>query len=368
MRVLQVYKDYFPVLGGIENHLKLLAEGLQARGVDVSVLVTNTGLRTRQETVNGLPVVKCGRLLTIASAPLSLDFFRHFRRLKPDITHLHFPYPPGELAHLLFGDRSRLVITYHSDVIRQRYLLRVYAPLLRLLLKRADKIIVTSPVYAQSSVFLRPVLDKCLVIPLAIEVERFLNDKDNQPEIRSRFQPPFTLFVGHLRYYKGLDFLLNAMVTVPGQLLIAGSGSAEADYRRLADQLGISGRVHFLGEVPDAELPALYRSADVFVLPSIQRSEAFGLVQLEAMASAVPVVSTELGTGTSFVNRHGETGLVVPPRDPIALAAAIRHLLECPETRKRMGNAGRKRVCSLFSKETMLDRVMDLYGQLMAKK
>lgn len=365
MKVLHVYKDYFPVLGGIENHLKLLAEGLQSRGIDVTVLVTNTGLRTQQTTVDGIKVIKAGRLVTLASAPLSPDFFRHFRRQRPDITHLHFPYPPGEIAHLLLGSRSKLVVTYHSDVVRQQRILRFYAPLLRRLLHRADRIIATSQAYLESSAYLKAVPDKCMVIPLAIDVERFRPSEDGEPEIRRRFRPPLVLFVGHLRYYKGLDYLLKAMLDVPAQLLVAGTGAAEADYRQMAEQLRISDRVHFLGEVPDASLPDLYRSADVFVLPSVRRSEAFGIVQLEAMACGVPVVSTELGTGTSFVNRHGETGLVVPPGDSTALSAAIKRLLDDSSLRRQMGERGKIRVCSLFSKEVMVDKVIDVYTQVL---
>jgi len=365
MRIVQLYKDYFPVLGGIENHLKLLAEGLANRGIEVTVLVTNRSLKSEEHFCERLRVIKASRLVTVASTPLSFDFFRRFRRLDADITHLHFPYPPGEIARLLRGGPGRLVITYHSDVVRQRHILRFYAPLLKRVLQQADRIVVTSQAYANSSRHLQPFREKCEVIPLGIDVAHFEKDCGQGVELRRRFQPPLTLFVGHLRYYKGLDCLLQAMNGFAGQLLVVGTGPAQEEYRRMAAELAVSSRVHFLGEVSDQELPAYYRAADVFVLPSTHRSEAFGIVQLEAMAAGVPVVSTELGTGTSVVNRYGETGFVVPPRDPVALAGAIQSLLDNPERRRCMGEAGRKRVRAEFSKEVMLDRTVELYRRVL---
>lgn len=364
MHVLHIYKDYPPVVGGIENHLRLLAEGQAQRGLDVTVLVTSPGRSTTVRVQNGVRVIRAARWATISSAPLSVDLFRWVRRLSADITHLQFPYPIGELAHLAMGRSRATVITYQSDIIRQRWLGRVYRPFLWRMLRRVDRIIATSPQYITSSRFLREVADKCTVVPLAIDPAPFIAmDRQQVAEIRARFGNPLLLFVGRLRYYKGLEYLLQAMRDIDATLLVIGSGPMQARWQRLARECAPVGRVHFLGDVPDSALPAYYAAADVFVLPSSHRSEAYGLVQLEAMAAGTPVVSTEIGTGTSFVNRDGETGLVVPPRDPSALVGAVNQLLADPDRRQAMGERGRQRVLTELSLDLMVDRVIEVYRE-----
>ena len=362
MHVLHIYKDYPPVIGGIENHLRLLAEAQARRGLDVTVLVTSPHRSTTVRIENGVRVIRAGRWATISSAPLSTELFRWVHRLSVDITHLQFPYPIGELAHLTLGHSRATVITYQSDIIRQRWLGRLYRPFLWQLLHRADRIIATSPQYIESSPYLQQVADKCVVVPLAIDPAPFLKvDPQQVAEIRTRFGGPLLLFVGRLRYYKGLEYLLQAMHTIDATLLVIGSGPMQARWQRLARNCAPAGCIHFLGDVPDDALPAYYAAADVFVLPASHRSEAYGLVQLEAMAAGTPVVSTAIGTGTSFVNRHGETGFVVPPRDPAALAEAVNRLLGDARLRRVMGEQGRQRVLTEFSVDRMVDRVIEVY-------
>ncbi len=360
MKILHIYKDYFPVVGGIENHLKLIAEAQAARGHDVSVLVTSRDRRTHIETINGVRVVFAARLATILSAPISLALFACARRERPDVVHLQAPYPFGEIANYFFGRARRTVITYQSDIIRQRITGALYRPLMRRVLARAHRIIATSPNYIRSSPVLQRFADKCVVVPLGINPTPFETAcSDSSP---AACAAPRLLFVGRLRYYKGLGYLLEALRQVPrAQLVVVGTGPMERAWRARAKELGVEARVAFVGDVADAELPAFYAACDVFVLPSVERSEAFGVVQLEAMAAGKPVICTELGTGTSFVNVDGETGLVVPPRDAPALAAAITRLLDDADLRARMGAAGRARVRQAFTIEKMVERVMAVY-------
>jgi rhamnosyl/mannosyltransferase len=363
VHILQIYKDYHPVLGGIENHVRDLGEGLAERGHRVTVLVTNLTNRTVVEQPRaGLTVIKAARTLHLASTPLSLAMGRLAGQARPDVVHLHFPYPPGDLAYLRVPGRPPLVVTYHSDIVRQRSLLRAYRPLLELTLRRAARILPTSPQYLASSPFLRRHAARCSVVPLGIDTTRFAEADPRQvAAIRARYDAPLLLFVGRLRYYKGLHVLLDALPSVRAELLIGGSGPERERLAAQASQLGIAGRVHFLGDVPDAELPALLRAADLFVLPAHLRAEALGLAQIEALASGLPCVSTELGTGTSYANLHGVTGLVVPPGDPAALAKAINELLADDERRLRLGAAGRRRAEALFSRAGMLDAVEAVY-------
>jgi glycosyltransferase involved in cell wall biosynthesis len=367
MKILHIYKDYYPVLGGIENHLRTLAEGQAARGHEVTVLVANPGSRTITQNVNGVCVVKAGRLATIASTPISLVMFFQVARRRADITHLHFPYPFGDVAQAVFGRARRTVITYHSDIVRQKTLLRFYSPLLRNALERAQRIIATSPRYAQTSPFLAPHLSKVSVIPYGIDITRFSSaDPAQVAQIRAQYGSPLILFVGQLRYYKGVENLIRAMVQLPGRALLIGSETTthRTELDSLARELGVAERVIFLGE-HDADLPAYYHASDVFVLPSIERSEAFGIVQIEAMAAGRPLISTELGTGTSWVNVHRETGLVVPPRDPAVLAEAINTLLANEDQRLTMGEAARARAQAEFTVERMIDRVCAEYDRLL---
>lgn len=363
MRILHVYKNYYPVLGGIENHIKLVCEELaKDPRFDVTVLVTNSKPFTEKETVNGVQVIRAGRLFELASTPVSPTMVGWIRKLKPDLIHLHFPYPPGEAASLLAGKGTRIVLTYHGDVVRQKRLLRLYAPLLRKTFARTEIVIASNPNYLVTSNMLRRYQDKIKTIPYGIDYERFLNHNPGVvSQIRRRFGDRLVLFVGRFRYYKGLDILLEAAPQILAKLLLIGDGPARADLIKMVAQNGLSEKVFFLGEVPDWELRHYYHASDVFVLPSTKPSEAFGITLLEAMAAKKPVVSTELGTGTSFVNLHQKTGLVVPPANPQALATAVNHLMANPKLRESMGQAGHDRVCQEFSSEKMLERLKEIY-------
>ena len=363
LRVLHVYKDYPPVVGGIENHLRLLAERQSARGLDVTVLVTAHGARAGEQVENGVRVIRARRLGEVLSTPLSLELAGWLRRLAPDVTHLQFPYPPGELAHLAWGRARATVVTYQSDIVRQRLTGLAYRPVLRRLLRRADRIIATSPGYLASSPILAGLRERCSVVPLAIDTAAFQPATEGARALRERFPGPLVLFVGRLRYYKGLDHLVDAMAELPATLLVAGDGALRPELERRAARSPAAGRIVFLGHVPQDELAAHYSAADVVVLPSSQRSEAFGLVLLEAMACGRPVVSTELSTGTSWVNRHGDTGLVVPPRDARALAAALRLLLADGSLRARMGARARMRATREFDADSMVTRVLGVYDE-----
>jgi rhamnosyl/mannosyltransferase len=365
MKILHIYKDYFPVVGGIENHLRTLAEAQAARGHSVTVLVHSRDRHTHVEMMNGVRVIFAARWLTISSTPVGMALPRLVAHETADIVHLHFPYPWGELANYAAGRAAHSVMTYHSDIVRQKYTRAVYTPLMWRILKRMDRIIATSPNYVASSPVLRRYAEKCAVVPLGIDPAPFEHaDPIAARQIRARFEAggPLLLFVGHLRYYKGVGYLIQALPKLrEARLLVVGAGPMEQAWREEARGRNVANRVIFAGALSDAELPAYYAACDIFVLPASERSEAFGLVQLEAMAAGKPVVSTEIGTGTSFVNVNGETGLVVPARDANALATAIDRLMQDAGLRDRMGAAGKARVKQEFTINRMVDRVMEVY-------
>ena len=365
MKILHIYKDYPPILGGIENHVRLLAEGQAGRGHAVTVLVTNpAGARSTLAEEGGVTVVRAGRLATVASTPLSLALPWRLLRERPDVVHLHYPYPVGETAQWLLRRGRATVLTYHADIVRQANILRFYRPILQRVLRHADAIIIGSPPM-RAGAFLGPHADKLRLIPYGIPLARF-----RPPPVAhtaadvTAARTKRLLFVGRLRHYKGLDYLIRGLTRIDAHLLIAGIGPMEAEWRALAGQAGVAAKITWLGEVSDEALPALYRSADLFVLPASNASEAFGLVQVEAMAAGLPVVSTELGTGTSYVNQHGVTGLVVPPRDSDALAEAINALLSDDARRAALAAAALERVAREFDVDVMVGRVLALYGDL----
>lgn len=393
MNILHIYKDYFPVLGGIENHVKLLAEAQAGRKHTVTVLVTNpTGSQTTVLQENNVIVIRAGRFATVASTPLSLALPWQLLRQQPDVVHLHYPYPVGEVSQWLLRRGRATVLTYHADIVRQTGILRFYKPVLQQVLRQVDTIIIGSPPMRQGA-FLAEHQAKLRLIPYGIPLARFQAAPAEADLARLRAQvdaaflrahsapssenahtapslplsaslplsPPTLLFVGRLRYYKGLDWLLRALPQIPARLIVAGTGPMAVEWQRLASQIGVSDRIAWLGEVPDADLPALYHLADLFVLPASQPAEAFGLVQVEAMAAGLPVVSTELGTGTSYVNKNGVTGLVVPPRDAKALAAAINTLLADPARRAAMAKAAQQRAAAEFDLDVMVTRVLEVY-------
>ncbi|HVA91637.1 MAG TPA: glycosyltransferase [Chloroflexota bacterium] len=363
LRVAHVYKDIFPVVGGIENHIRLLCREL-ARQPDIQphILVTSLDRRSQAGRLDGVPITRAGRLASAASTPLSPRLAIELRRIRPDIVHLHFPYPVGEVAALLAVPRVPTIITYHSDIIRQRSLLMLYGPLLRIVLKRAHAIIATSDAYLASSKWLTPNRDRCRIIPLGIDLAPFL-------PLQPRGDGHTILFVGRFRYYKGLHYLLDALSHIPNaRLLLVGSGGQEDELRAQTERLGLGQRVEFLTQVQDTDLPALYARADLFALPACERSEAFGLVLVEAAASGLPLLSTELGTGTSYVNLNRQTGLVVPPRDSAALAGACNKLLADPTLRAAYGAAARTRARQHFSIDRVANQVADLYREVAASR
>ncbi len=373
MKVLLLYKDYHPVVGGIENHIRLLARGLRAEGVDAHVLVTNTGPASQRQTIDGVPVTKTGRQAHLLSTPISLSFFNELRKQSAtaDLVHLHSPYPLAETAQLLLGRGNPTVISYHSDIVRQKKTGTLYAPILRRVLQRAALVAASSPAYIESSPFLRDVQEKCRVIHFGIETERFEETEQvriGAQRLRKQYGDlPLLLFIGRLRHYKGLDVLIRAMHSIKARLLIIGTGPMQEAWQELARTEDLADKVLFLGDSPAEECLAARYAADIFVLPSTNRAEALGIVQLEAMACGMPVICTELGTGTSYVNRDGETGLVVAPNNPRVLAAAINKLLANPAMRTWMGTKGRTRVKTEFSYQKMIDSTISFYQEALDK-
>ncbi|QLK26821.1 glycosyltransferase [Natrinema zhouii] len=359
MNVLQVSKFYAPHVGGIEHVVQQLAEGLDNHGHDVTVLASARYGSGTREHINGIPVVRTSSLGTLLSTPLSPTYPIRLHELNDvDIIHIHLPNPLATVSELLANQTdASIFVTYHSDIVRQQIAGRVYQPILHRFLDRADQIITTSPRLRDNSAVLSQYRDNCAVVPLSVSLDEMSNPLSNSPSID--IDDSIVLFVGRLNYYKGVEYLIDAMSSVDGTLLVVGDGPRRQKLETQAANSDAS--VKFLGRVDDATLEACYTDADVFVLPSVEPSEAFGIVQLEAMAHGLPIVNTNLPTGVPWVSKHGETGLTVPPRDSDALASAISELLTGDKRRQLFVENARNRVLEMFLEDKMIESTIELY-------
>jgi rhamnosyl/mannosyltransferase len=364
--VLQVGKFYPPHMGGIETHLQALCGALVPHA-NVRVIVSSDDRHTVEEIVDAVPVARLATLLTAFSTSISPAMVSRIRDSGAELVHIHLPNPAAVLAYLASGHRGRLIVTYHSDTVKQKFLGRMFEPLLHAALRKSAAIIATSPNYLATSPVLQAFRDRCHVIPYGIDTAQFEQcDAEAVRGVRQRFGERLVVSVGRLVYYKGFEVLIRAMASVRGKLVIVGEGPLRGELERLAAQLGVTENVVFAGEINNASLTTYYHAADLFALASVARSEAFGIVQIEAMAAGLPVVNTSLDSGVPFVSVDGKTGLTVPPGDPQALAAAINRLLDDEGLRQTLGQAGVRRAKREFSLDTMLRRTLQLYGSVAA--
>ncbi len=368
-----VNKYYPPHLGGVEFHMRDLAEGLvEHDAAQVRALVCNGENARVEETINGVDVVRLPRATELSSTPISWGFSRELRAEArrvpaPDVLHFHFPYPWGEIAWLTARPKLPMVVTYYSDIVRQKAALAGYKPLLERFLDGADLIIASSPNMIEHSPFLSARKEKCRHINFGLHVDRIADNSaaiERATELKAAHAGrKIVLFVGRLVYYKGADVLVRAMRDVDADLVMIGRGPLESELREIAAAQGIADRITFVPPVDEDELTAWYHAADVFALPSVARSEAFGLVQIEAHAAGTPVVSTDLTTGVPYANLDGVTGLTVPVGDVGALAVALRRLIDDDGLRARLGEQAQKRALKDFTITRMVDNTIDVYTE-----
>lgn len=363
-RILHCYRTFFPeTQGGLEQVILESAQKTYSCGV-----LTLAGVPGQHILHGKVLVLAEKRWLSIASCCIGPGLVRALYRLNPSLLHFHFPWPFGDLAYLLAGRSRPLVITYHSDIVRQRFLGALYRPLMKRFLDRADRIVATSPNYAESSRILATYSEKVEVIPLGVSESGYpVPSVDQFAATEQRFGRDFMLFVGVLRYYKGLEFLIRAAVGQPYKVVIAGKGPEFETLSSLAKGIGAD-NVVFAGFVSDVEKVTLMRLCRAVVFPSHLRSEAFGVTLIEGLMYGKPLISCEIGTGTSFVNKNGETGHVIPPSDPTALRDAMNDLQNDPRKAERMGQAGRERYEKMFTGERMAAAYRELYDDVLRER
>lgn len=367
-KVLHFFKTYYPeTMGGIEQVIFQLAEGGIRHGIQSEVLYLSRRGSARGEKVGNHLSHRSRLDLELASTGFSLSAFRDFAELakQVDVVHYHFPWPYMDLAHFVARVRKPTVLSYHSDIVKQKNLLRLYQPLMHRFLSSVDRIVAASPNYVATSPVLERHLSKVSVIPYGLD--RTLYPAPSAEKLsywRARLGERFFLFVGAMRYYKGLQFLLQAVEGTAMPVAIVGQGGLEAQLQAQAHSRGLT-HVHFLGGLPDEDKAALLTLCHALVFPSHLRSEAFGISLLEGAMYGKPMISCEIGTGTTYINIAGETGLVVPPADPAALGQAMRTLWEQPAMAAQMGQRALARFETVFTAESMASDYAALYRSLL---
>jgi len=370
LKILHFYKTYFPeTFGGAEQFIYQLARGSSRRGIDAQVLsLTKGGLSYQTAIYENHRTHRVRQNFELASTGFAFGAFSKFRdlALDSDIVHYHYPWPFADVVHFATPVSKPTVLTYHSDIVRQRRLLKLYKPLMRRFLGSVNRIVATSQNYLDTSDTLKDYREKIEVIPIGLDRSSY---PDPDPALiarwRAEFGEKFFLFVGVLRYYKGLHVLLEAIRGTDYPVVIVGAGPVERELRRHASEIGVS-RLHFLGALSNRDKSALFELCHAVVFPSNLRSEAFGISLLEGAMYGKPMISSEIGTGTSYVNIHEQTGLVVAPDDPVALRNAMRQLYENPEMAKDLGRAAQLRYGEYFTADRMVDRYARLYEELMS--
>jgi len=371
MRVLHFYKTYLPdSMGGIAQVIFQMSEIGVRHGVDSTVLTLSNNPAPGVLQIREHQVHQARMDFQFASTGFSYSVFKQFRELaaEADVVNYHFPWPFMDLVHFASATKKPSVVSYHSDIIRQRYLLKLYRPLMRRFLDSADRITVASPNYFHTSDVLKDYRDKTRIITYGLDKSGYpKHDAARADRWRQKLGDKFFLFVGVMRYYKGLHILLEAMRGLNYPVVIVGAGPLEEELHAQARTLGLQ-NLHFLGFLGDEDKVALLELSYAVVFPSHLRSEAFGISLLEGAMYGKPMISSEIGTGTSYINIHNETGLVVPPSDPLAFRQAMCTLWENPVLAAQMGEKAQARYQNLFTADEMGRKWAALYEELLEEK
>lgn len=366
MRILHFYKTSYPdTIGGVAQLIHQLAKGTVKEGIKVDVLSLTTQKHSTPIEVDGYTVHQAPLNFQIASTGFSFSAFSYFAKLakQADIIHYHFPWPFMDVVHFATRVRKPTIVTYHSDIIRQKKLLTLYRPLKRQFLASANHIVATSPNYVATSPVLSRFSDKVSIVPIGLDKTSYPKPTTERLAYWSnRLGKKFYLFVGVLRYYKGLHILLEAARGTDYPIVIIGEGPMEQSLKEQINRLGLT-NIQLLGYLPTEDMVAILSLSYGVVFPSHLRSEAFGISLLEGAMYGKPMISSEIGTGTTYINLEDETGLVVPPNDPIALRQAMQYLWNNETEAALMGQCAEERFQTHFTSDQMVNAYMKLYHQ-----
>ena len=371
MKVLQLGKSY-SIKGVVEKVMEIFTQGLAERGFPSDMLCVSKNGNTENVILSeNARVLRTQKLAEIAATMISPQLIWRLRCIcrRYDIIHVHHPDPMAALALFFSGYRGKVVLHWHSDILKQKFLLRFFKPLQNWLIRRADLILGTTPIYVQESPFLKDVQHKTAYLPIGVDPYPWLSDEIK--DIRAQYPGKKIIFsMGRLVGYKGYEYLVSAMTHLPDEyvLLIGSDGPLKEELQQQIEQLGLQDRVTLLGGIKEKEKPAYFGACDVFCLSSTMKTEAYAIVLIEAMSLSRPVVATQIPeSGVSWVNAHDVSGLNVPIRDPEAMAGAIQKICADPELWKRYSQGARQRFDDTFTKDEMINSLIETYTQLLNK-
>lgn len=371
IKVLHVYKTFYPdSVGGVEQLIDTISSDSMKDGVQNTVFCLSKLPKDKLISHKGYQIHQVKQHVFIFSTGFSFTAFSKFKLLaqQADIIHYHFPNPFGDILHFFCGIKKPTLVTYHSDVVKQKLALKLYHPLQSWFLRSVDRIVATSPNYLKSSAVLQRFSDKVSVIPIGVDIDSYPVPRDERVQFwKDKLKAPFFLFVGALRYYKGLHIAIDAVADTDIQLVIAGAGGIEHQLKQQAKLLDAR-NVKFFGFISDEDKVVLLKLCYAFVFPSHLRSEAFGISLLEAAAYGKPLVSCEIGTGTTFINIANETGVVVPPESSFELRKSMRRLLENPVAAAEMGKRAERRARKVFTASQQMKAYHKLYRDIASSK
>jgi glycosyltransferase involved in cell wall biosynthesis len=366
MKILHFFKTYYPLAyGGVQQVIYQLAEGAVKSGSYVDVLSLSPSAFESNRIGSHFSHYSKQNFY-VASTGFSISSIGDFKKLaeNADVIHYHFPWPFMDMVHFLADLNKPTVVSYHSDIVKQKWLLQFYKPLMKRFLSDVDVVVASSPNYCESSSILSGLLKKPEVIPFGLDETSYPIVSASKIEYwRSIVGNKFFLFVGFLRYYKGLSFLLDALVGLDYPLVIVGEGPCERDLKQQAETLKLK-NIYFVGAISDEDKCTLYELCYSVVFPSHLRSEAYGMTLLESSMYGKPMISCEIGTGTTFINLHGETGIAVSPANSSSLRTAIVCIWSDPIKANEMGRNARIRFEKYFTAEKMVGSYMKIYNRV----
>jgi glycosyltransferase involved in cell wall biosynthesis len=363
MKILHVYKTFLgESYGGIEQSIAQIACS-SSHDIEHKVVSLSKNNNEVEIIAHGVPNLCFKQELNLASNGMSLSLLKNFNKLTQnfDLIHYHFPWPWADFMHLYCQIKKPSIVTYHSDIVRQKFLSWLYKPLMYQFLSSVNQIIATSPNYLSTSPVLKKYMNKVKVIPLGLNKNYYPNPTQEEHDFwENKYGKHFFLFIGTMRYYKGLHILLEALKNTNFPVLIVGSGPLENELKLKAQKLHLN-QVHFLGQISETSKMVLLKLCIAMLFPSNFRSEAFGISLLEGAMLGKPLISSELGTGTSYINIHNKTGIVIQPNDSDALKHAIQFLWENPKEQARMGKNASDRFQELFTSDKMAKEYKKIY-------
>jgi len=355
MKILQINKFYYPKIGGIETVVKNIYDWVNNDFINIDILACNDTYKREIIKDKNNYIYKSKTINILFGMPISIDLFKIFFKIKNnyDLFLIHYPFPLSAILSF-FIPKNKLIIYYHCDIVRQKFLNFILSPLINRSLKKSKNIIVSSKNILENSSVIKKYKEKCIVIPFVIDYKSNGEDEENASKIKEKYKDnKLLLSVGRLVYYKGFDYLIKAIPLIEANLLIIGAGPKEKELGELIVKLKLENKVSIIP--PKKNLKPYFMAADLFVFPSIEKSEAFGIVQLESMASGTPIVNTYLETGVEEVSINEKTGLTVNPKNSEELANAINKIISNEDLIYKYGKNAKKRYSEFFTKEKFIE-------------